>query len=309
VAIRFCLLFLLSVCACTMTQARPRIDEELLEETLALVKEVKEFGRSLGIEPTKALSQSSNLKPTKSMLWLWLQYKGTLAIRTPIDIRVAVRFSAPQERVPIEHLYNISGYSVYFRQGNEFGDVEAVTTGDFAKKSLFRRVMTVLHEDLHGDQNFALPWENEESIVTPLAMIATLQFLKYKGDEPGIKEAESVIKEEAQLSRELMDLAQQAQELFRTETVNEAKRKLLKIIASSGVYGRHYSYQMKNQDENVGMEAKVSHDLAYYRHFERILSLHSATGDLKTLIGELKNIPRDTDMEGLEKYLGDLERR
>jgi hypothetical protein len=26
----------------------------------------------------------------------------------------------------------------------------------------------ILHEDLHGDNNFALPWEIEEGVVTPL---------------------------------------------------------------------------------------------------------------------------------------------
>jgi hypothetical protein len=292
-----------------MTQARTEIDQELFEETLALVKEVKEYGRSLGIEPTAALSQSSNQKPTQSMLWLWLQREGTLAIRTPIDIRVAVRFSAPRERLPIERLYNIGSYSIYFRQGNEFGDGESVTTADFAKRSQFKRVMTVLHEDLHDDRNFALAWENEESSINPLAMVAALGFLEHTRDEAGIKEAESAIRDEAQLSRELRALAYQAEGLFQTERLIDAKRRLLKVIASSSVYGRYYSYQMKDQDENMGMEAKVSHDLAYYRHFERILSLHHAMGDLKTLIGELKSIPRETDTEGLEKYLGDLERR
>jgi len=39
-----------------------------------------------------------------------------------------------------------------------------------------RRVMVVLHEDLHGDANFALPWEIEEGLVTPLGYLAAAAF-------------------------------------------------------------------------------------------------------------------------------------
>lgn len=40
-----------------------------------------------------------------------------------------------------------------------------------------RRVKVILHEDLHGDKNFALSWEVEESIVTPLGSLAAVEFL------------------------------------------------------------------------------------------------------------------------------------
>lgn len=292
-----------------MTHAQQTADEGLLQETLLLVKEVKEFGRSLGIEPTNALRQSSNQRPTKSMVWLWLQKNGTIALRTPIDVRIGLSFSAAQEQLPLERLYNIGGYSAYFRQGNQFGDAEAVTTIDFAKTSLYNRVMTILHEDLHGDQNFALTWESEESIITPLSMIAALEFLKQKGEHAHAKEAQAAIEEESRLSKELIELAEKADRLFRTEALVVAKSKLLELVASSGVYGRYYKYQMKNQDENMGLEAKISHDLAYYKYFERIVPLYNKTSDLKMLIQQLKNIPREADMDGVEKYLGDLEKK
>src|SRR5262249_47714988 len=64
-----------------------------LEENARLVDEVKAFGKTLGIEPTEALSRTTQEQPTLSMLWLWMQRLGTLALRAPVDIRMAIGFS------------------------------------------------------------------------------------------------------------------------------------------------------------------------------------------------------------------------
>ncbi len=85
------------------------------------------------------------------MLWLWMQRAGTLALHRPIDIRTAIGFSAEKERLKVEQVYRVDGYSVYYRQGNEFADSRSVATIGFAAQPIVRRVMVVLHEDLHGD--------------------------------------------------------------------------------------------------------------------------------------------------------------
>ena len=83
------------------------------------------------------------------MLWLWLQREGTLALQGGVDIRMAVGFRADKERVPLEHVYRVAGYSVYFRQGNEFADPRAVVTPSFAAEGLVRRVSVIVHEEWH----------------------------------------------------------------------------------------------------------------------------------------------------------------
>ena len=301
--------FLSGIFITTLTHAQQSADKELIRDTVSLVKEVKEFEKTLGIEPTEALTRSSQEKPATSMLWLWLQKMGTIALRTPMDIRLGLRFSTTREQLPLENLYETGKYSIYYRQGNEFSDPHAVTTVDFARESAFTRVMIILHEDLHGDQNFALPWETEESLVTPLSLLAALQFFKHKGDDVNIAQARAAIEERSKLGRELNDVVQEAELLFRTRPLNEARIKLIELVHSSKIYSRWYKFQMTNQDDATALEAKISHDLAYYKYFDRIVSLDRRMGDLKTLIQALKIIPRSMDMEEVEKYVRELEKR
>lgn len=44
--------------------AQEKTDDELLRETVVLSKEVKEFGKVIGIEPTKVLSKSAKEQKT-----------------------------------------------------------------------------------------------------------------------------------------------------------------------------------------------------------------------------------------------------
>jgi len=168
-----------------------------------MINEVKAFGKTIGIEPTPALSRTTEEGPALSMLWLWLQRAGTLALRAPLDIRLAIGFRTEKERLRIEQVYRVDGYSVYYRQGNEFADSRSVATIGFAAEPVIRRVMVVLHEDLHGDANFSLPWEMEEAIVTPLGSLAALAYFRQKDDEPSWKNALAAVAEERKLSREL----------------------------------------------------------------------------------------------------------
>ena len=175
--------FILSACA--VTQPVPKNDRGLTQ-TATLVQEVKAFGKTLGIEATEALSRTAQEQPALSILWLWLQREGTLALRAPIDIWLAIGFTSDKGRVPLEQVYRVEGYSVYYRQGNEFADERSVATVGFAAEGSVRRVMIILHEDLHGDINFNLRWEIEESIVTPLGSLAAVEFFRQKNDHENL---------------------------------------------------------------------------------------------------------------------------
>lgn len=302
-------LLLFGLFSCSFMQVKGNEEQKPVRDTLLLVKEVKEFGRTLGIEPTEALGQSMPERPVHSMLWLWLQRLGTIALRTPIDIRLGMSFSAAKEELPLERLYNVSGYSVYFRQGNQFADARSVTTTDFAREQLLTRVTTVLHEDLHDDRNFKLPWESEESIITPVGELAALEFFKSRDDQANVGAARAQIEEERTLSRELNSLAQEAQQAFAMEPLAEARKTMIARVRSYPTYGRWFKFQIGGQDADVALEAKMSHDLAYYRYYDRIVSLYEKTGDLKQLIQELKEIPRDAAVATVERYLEALEQR
>jgi hypothetical protein len=277
-----------------------------LEATAALVQEVKAFGRSLGIEPTQSLRHASGARAPLSMLWLWLQRIGTLALREPVDVRMAVGFHAHKEQVPLERIYRVEGYSVYYRQGNEFADDRSAATAGFAEEGIVRQVKVVLHEDLHGEQNFSLPWEIEESIVTPLASLAAVEFFRHKGDERNLQTSLAALGEERELSRELNELANEAERLFKAEAAETANTKILERLAAYPAYRRQFNRQIAGQNSATALEAKLSHDLAYFRYFDAIAALAERVTDLQTLIGELQKVGRDATLEGLEKHLHHL---
>jgi len=302
-------IFSLFSCSVARVQGGNEDEEQLLQETLRLVQEVKEFGRTLGIEPTEALSQSSREKPARSMLWLWMQRQGTLALRAPIDIRLALRFSVTKDELPLERLYNASGYSIYFRQGNQFGDARSVTTLDFARESLVTKVKTILHEDLHDDRNFDLPWESEESLITPLGALAAVEYFKRKGDSVNVQKAQAELTDERTLSTELNALAGEGEGLFKSEPLGAARGKLIAQLLARPTYARWFKFQLGEQQTETALEAKISHDLAYYRYYDRIVSLHEKAGDLRSLVQNLKSAPQTSDGEEMEKFLRELERQ
>ena len=274
-----------------------------------MINEVKAFGKTIGIEPTPALSRTTEEGPALSMLWLWLQRAGTLALRAPVDIRLAIGFRTETERLRIEQVYRVDGYSVYYRQGNEFADSRSVATIGFAAEPVIRRVMVVLHEDLHGDANFSLPWEMEEAIVTPLGSLAALAYFRQKDDEPSWKNALAAVAEERKLSRELNALTAEAELIFATLPVDDAKQQILAEMSRYPTYRRQFERQIQGQHPPTVLEAKLSHDLAYYRFFDRIAELSELAPDLKTLIDDLKKLPSDATPELTEKFLQRLNSR
>ena len=68
---------LLSLSSCSTLQPADTGTDTQLRQTAGLVDDVKAFGKTLGIEPTPALSRTSQEGPALSMLWLWMQRAGT----------------------------------------------------------------------------------------------------------------------------------------------------------------------------------------------------------------------------------------
>ena len=280
-----------------------------LEQTASLIDEVKSFGKSLGIEPTQALSKTVRDGPPLAMLWIWMQREGTLALSGPLDIRMAIGYGAEKERLRIEQVYRVDGYSVYYRQGNEFSDSRSLATAGFAEEPILRRVKVILHEDLHGDINFALPWEIEEGIATPLGSLAGIEYFRWKGDEDNLRNAASSFDQERQASRELTLLAAQAKDIFAQEPVEIAKEKIVALLHNYPTYQRQFDRQVRGQHVSTVVEAKLSHDLAYYRYYDSIAALAERAPNLKTLIADLKQIPANPTVAIVDEFLRNLETR
>jgi hypothetical protein len=292
--------------SCTVAQRPVSRDAERLRETASLVEDVKAFGKTLGIEPTEALSRTSQNGPALSMLWLWMQRDGTLALNTPIDIRMAVGFATPRNQLKLEQVYRVDGYSVYYRQGSEFADARSLATVGFADEPVVRRVEVILHEDLHGDKNFDLPWELEESIVTPFGSVAALEYFRFKGDSEAASKALAAIQEFRTLSRELNSLTAEAKRIFKTETPDKAKEKILELMKSYPTYQKGFERQIRGQHPATVLEAKLSHDLAYYKHYDAIVSLYEKCHDLKLLIADLKGLAHDATGAALDELIQQL---
>jgi hypothetical protein len=296
----------LSLAACAAVDTLDPQGAEKLRQTASLVEEVKAFGKTLGIEPTEALSRTSAGERALSMLWFWFQKAGTLAVGASMDIRMAIGFGAAKERIPLEQVYRVDGYSVYYRQGNEYADPRSAATPSFAAQGIVRRVNVILHEDLHGDANFALPWDIEEAVVTPLGSLAAAEYFKFKGDAENQKRAQTALSEGQQISRELNELVQEAEKIFRATPVDEAKEKILSALTNYPAYQTMFERQISGQHPPTVLEAKLSHDLAYFRYFDAIVTLAQKPVALKTLIEELKKLPRDATPEVADKFLDDL---
>ena len=293
--------------ACSTTTPRLRDDATRLRQNAELIKEVKEFGKTIGIEPTEALRRMSGEAPTLSMLWLWMQREGTFALNGPVDIRLAIGFHFAPEAPKLEQVYRVDGYSTYYRQGTEFADARSVATVGFADESIVRRVKVILHEDLHGDVNFALPWEIEEAIVTPLGSLAAVEYFRHKDDQRNVANALQSVLEERTLSRELMMLVDEAEKIFAREKIEIAKQKILDLLPKFPVYRERFERQIQNQHPPTVIEAKLSHDLAYYRYFDQIAALAEQAPNFGRLIEDLKKLPPDSTAMSTTKFLSDLQ--
>ena len=281
-------------------------DAKQLQLAAGLIEEVKAFGKTLGIEPTEALRRTAQQGPILSMLWLWMQREGTIAQNGPVDIRLAIGLIVEQEPPKLEQVYRVDGYSVYHRQGNEFADPRSVATAAFADEPLVRRVKVILHEDLHGDVNFALPWEIEEAIVTPLGALAAVEYFRHKSDARNLANAIRSTVDERAVSRELRDIVAEAESLFAHEKAIDAKEKILAGMVKFPNYQRRFERQTEGQHAATALEAKLSHDLAYYRFFDDIAALAESAPSLAALIEDLKKLPPGATAATVQAYLSSL---
>ena len=116
----------------------------------------------------------------------------------------------------------------------------------------------------------------------------------------------AAIEDERRYGRELNALVEAAQQLFRTVTPELAQEQILNLIPRYPVYHHKFEQQIEGQHPATVLEAKLSHDLAYYRYFDQIIALAETVADLKKLIDDLKKLPNDTRQNGLEAYLAHL---
>jgi hypothetical protein len=229
-----------------------------------------------------------------------------LAVSVSIDIRMAVGFDAAKEQLPLEQVYRVDGYSVYYRQGNEYADSRSAATPSFAAQGIVRQVNVILHEDLHGDVNFDLPWDIEEAVVTPLGSLAAVEYFKRKDDVENLQRAQAAVNEGRQISRELRELVRQAEKIFQEIAIDAAKQKILGLLSGYPAYQSMFQRQIAGQHPPTVLEAKLSHDLAYFRYFDAIVTLVEKPVALKVLIAELKKLPRDSTPESADKFLQNL---
>ena len=283
-------------------------NEQALRDTANLIQEVKAFGQTRGLEPTGALSRTTEQQPRAFDALAMAPARRDNRPPGPVDIRLAIGFSNTGGRIPLEQVYRVDGYSVYYRQGNEFADERSVATTGFASEGAVRRVTVVLHEDLHGDNNFDLPWETEEAIVTPLGALAAVEFFRQKNDAVNLESAIAAVDLQRKFSRELNEIVAAAREIFRTVPLPEAKTRILDLLPNFRLTIGFFSARSPGsiRPRCSKRSSVMTWPTTVFRP-NRCLS--EKTPGLGTLISELKKLPHDARQEDLERYLDRLEQK
>lgn len=297
-AITFIALFIsLSVASCaTMAkeerQTTEKSGDELLKEAVLLSQKVKDFEKTLGIEPSKALSQSVLEKTASSVIWIWIQESGTTAFTKPFEKIVSIEFGVPAEQAPIKwlHIGSAALMSYYFRQGNIFSGSNATITADFAKTPLWRQVNTVIHEDLHSSD---FTGADQDALVTPLADIAALAYFETARDTNNIQNIRSVIADRQAISEELIAIAKEIEKVFADQKLSfdEQRNKAQKAIDAHLRYALMFKDQTEGQAMDNVLEAKISHDLGYYGCYGWMVRQYKQTGNFMTLFEKVKKMP------------------
>jgi len=284
-------------------------DEKLLRETAELSQKVKEFGKTLGIEPSDALTKTTLEAPHQTWISINAQKRGTLALQESVDIEFWLYFTeSPRKIIQDWYLYN-KNYSVYTRLGEQLADKASTITPDFARETLTRKVDVILHEDLHMNTKHLLGTINREAIVTPLATLAALNYFENTGDHANYTQTKTLIQRYRIVSRELNDFVKSVLDIFSHTPKENWYEKISKIAPDYPNYMTEFRNISDSLDpespEEDRLEAKISHDYLYYKYFDRVVSLYEKCGNLKLLIADLKKSPADAST--LETYLSELE--
>lgn len=296
---------------------RSNEDEILLGLAKNLSLEVKEFLKTLDIQPTKALTETSTEQATVSNFYIWCQLYGTIPYRQPLQLCIEVLFKKPKELIPIADIQMYlkkdgKPYSIYARHENEFASEQAVITVAFSKSDTTRQVEVVAHEDIHevfSNHNWGIV---NESFTTALGYLVTLEFFKNKGDLDNAQKTEIYIDVLVNRSLELNELAWRLVNLFSNNpSLDNARKQAKKLVGDYPTYKQWYESNQSSKDLDLNInEAQISHDLAYFRYFDKIVTLYKLIGNLKTMVNELKNISANiSDPKEVEEYLNLIESR
>lgn len=287
------ILILISVLLVFNSSATAENNEKLLEETVLLSRKVKEFEKTLGIKPSAALSKTTLETPAKSIIWIWVQKSGTTALSRPFEALFLIEFPTAKNEIPIEFMrayYTSDSY--FFRQGEVFSGDDSVITVEFAKMSLYQKVSSIVHEDLHSND---FPGAQLEAPVTVLADIAAVKFLEMAGDVQNAARKKTEIDQRRTISKELLNLAKEAEKLFNSVNLPpyDKRKKAMELLAFYPNYNKMFEAQAGGrQPYNYMFEAKISHDLNYYGCYDSLMRRYDEIGDFKTFFEEIKKIPK-----------------
>lgn len=284
-------------------------EENLLKETLALSFKIKEFERTIGMEPSEIFTKTSNDAAPTSFLRVWVKNFYTTPFDEGLIMLISVRFKSSADKIP-ELDVNLYGkqsrlHSYYFRIIDAVADPSMVITVNFAKYSVLKKARIIIHEDLH--LNDAI--HSGEKFVTPLGDIAALTFFKNQGDDENVSEMQKKITELRQYSKEINTIVKELQKLYKGDVPFDKKQiEALKIVNSYLMYSKFYNEQMSGQDKVHGLEAKFHHDFEYYRYYDDVWNLYEKNGqDLKSLVAELRNAENASD--GFSDFFDNLKNR
>lgn len=282
---------------------------KLLEETVRLSREVKEFEKTLGLKPTETLSRSvadTNAKPA-SITYVWIQKYGTLATRRPFDLAIGFAFGNVKEKIPLNQFFLESGeqYSFYIRSENSFSE-GAVITLDLAAETLRRRVEVLCHEDIHNNLP-GVPHFDNEAVTTALGFLVALAYFDHKQDGANSIRLLAAINRCRKLSCELKDLVNAIEtKIFPGPGTLDGKRRIaVKMIYATTTYGGMYAEQSGGQLNKDILEAKLSHDYMYWKYFDDIAGIYEKMRDLPKLIKELNAMPKNQP-GGFPQYIETL---
>ncbi|MDO8522920.1 MAG: hypothetical protein Q7S12_01365 [bacterium] len=297
----------LSACSTVNTNTQiQKTDDELLQETVELSKKVKEFGRTLGIKPSSGLTKSSLEKAITSSIDIYVQEKNKIG-KPPY---FSIYFSVACENIPLRPFNNyLAGHAVYLRCNSQFASEDATIALEFARASMARKVEVILHEDLHINTKQLYDSTYIESLVTPLGRLVALKFFESIGDLDSQNKVIRYISTYRSISKEIVNLVSELRALYSQSSSGDTSNftKALEILDRYPAYRKLMSRELSDQYFDAAFEAKISHDLMYYKDFDRIVTLYEKIGDLKTLIEEIKKAPGS--QEAIEKYLDELDQK
>ncbi|MGH7874618.1 MAG: hypothetical protein ACREQO_20705, partial [Candidatus Binatia bacterium] len=136
--------------------------------------------------------------------------------------------------------------------------------------------------------------------------LAALEYFRWKNEPKNLQNAAASLGEERLIAQELSVLVAQAEQIFAQNGVAAAKEKVLALLREFPEYQKQFERQIRGQHAATVLEAKLSHDLAYYRYFDAVVGLAEKAPSLKRLIEDLKKMPGDATPALADKFLRDL---